>query len=148
MTNLLKAKLNAEESYRLKSAFLANMSHEIRTPMNGIIGFSELLRDLKLTDERRIRFAGIVIDSSKQLLNIVNDILDISRIETGKVTLSKEEVDINEMINILQTFFEPQSRHQRDPNLNTSKPLNPEKRHYYYRQDKTRQILTNLINNA
>src|SRR5512133_3657495 len=95
---LKEAKKIAEESTRVKSAFLANMSHEIRTPMNGIIGFSELLNDKKITDEKRKYYAGIVIDSSRQLLNIVNDILDVSRMETGKVALSYEEVVVNELI--------------------------------------------------
>jgi PAS domain S-box-containing protein len=84
---LQEAKQNAEESARLKSAFLSNMSHEIRTPMNGIIGFSELLKDSNLTDDKKKYYAGIVIDSSKQLLAIVNDILDLSLIETGQVSL-------------------------------------------------------------
>ena len=147
MMNLLKPRLNAEESYRLKSSFLANMSHEIRTPMNGIIGFSELLRDQKLTDERRIYFAGIVIDSSKQLLNIVNDILDISRIETGKVSLSYEEVDINELIDILYAFFEPQTQIKKIE-LVASKPLDTRKSIIITDRTRFRQILTNLLNNA
>ena len=106
------AKQKAEESDRLKSSFLANMSHEIRTPMNGIIGFSEIMSDPKLDPLRRAEYAKIVIDSSKQLLSIVNDILDISRIEAGLVFLSREEVCINELIQILFAFFEPQTRHK------------------------------------
>ena len=141
------AKQNAEESYRLKSAFLANMSHEIRTPMNGIIGFSELLKDARLPEERRMYFAGIVIDSSKQLLTIVNDILDISRIETGKVSLNYEEVVINDLISVLYAFFEPQTG-SKEIKLMIHKPLdNPEST---IQTDRTRlrQVLTNLLNNA
>ncbi len=112
---LQAAKQKAEESDRLKSSFLANMSHEIRTPMNGIIGFSEIMSDPKLDPLRRAEYAKIVIDSSKQLLSIVNDILDISRIEAGLVFLSREEVCINELIQILFAFFEPQMRHKEYP---------------------------------
>ncbi len=144
---LNEAKLNAEESYRLKSAFLANMSHEIRTPMNGIIGFSELLKDKKLSDERRIYYASIVIDSGKQLLNIVNDILDISRIETGKVSILSEDVIINDLIAILYAFFEPQISHK-GIKLITYKPLSNELSTVVTDRTRLRQILSNLISNA
>jgi signal transduction histidine kinase len=84
----------AQESDRLKSAFLANMSHEIRTPMNGIIGFSELCLDPNITNDKQREYANIVIKSSKRLLSIVNDILDISKIEAGAVTLHLENVNL------------------------------------------------------
>lgn len=144
---LQEAKQNAEESYRLKSAFLANMSHEIRTPMNGIIGFSELMKNAKLSEEKREFYAGIVIDSSKQLLTIVNDILDVSQIETGKVTLVNEDVMVNELIAILHAFFEPQAA-AKNIKLEAVKTLPNSS--CIIRTDKTRlrQVLTNLLNNA
>jgi len=92
---LIKAKERAEESDRLKSAFLSNMSHEIRTPMNGIIGFSSMLLKPELTETKRIYYANIIINSGNQLLAIVNDILDISRIETGMVDISRDNVNLN-----------------------------------------------------
>jgi PAS domain S-box-containing protein len=144
---LVEARMNAEESYKLKSAFLANMSHEIRTPMNGIIGFSELLNDIKIPEDKRIYYAGIVIDSSKQLLNIVNDILDFSRMETGKISLSFEEVVVNEMINILYAFFEPQAK-AKSLKLIAHKPLINDKSIIITDKTRLRQILTNLLNNA
>ena len=144
---LSDAKKSAEESYRLKSAFLANMSHEIRTPMNGIIGFSELMNDSNLPDERRVYFAKIIIDSSRQLLNIVNDILDISRMETGKVSLTYEEVVINDLINVLYAFFEPQAVNKK-LELIASKPLKHEDSAIITDRTRVRQILTNLLNNA
>lgn len=144
---LTEARKNAEESDHLKSAFLANMSHEIRTPMNGIIGFSELLKDNNLSEEKRQYFADIVIDSSRQLLNIVNDILDISRIETGKVALSKEKVNINELFNILYAFFEPQAGLKKIK-LTVSKELNDDQSVVVTDRTRLRQILTNLLNNA
>jgi PAS domain S-box-containing protein len=130
------AKLVAEESYRLKSAFLANMSHEIRTPMNGIIGFSELLKSAQLPEEKREYYA-----------TIVNDILDISRIETGKVSLIYEDIKVNDLINILFAFFEPQIS-GKNIKLVAHKPLSNNSS--TLRTDKTRlrQVLTNLLNNA
>jgi CheY-like chemotaxis protein len=146
-TELNEAKINAEESYRLKSAFLANMSHEIRTPMNGIIGFSELLKNARLSEEKRLYYANIVIDSSRQLLNIVNDILDISRIETGKVSLNHEEVCINDLINVLYAFFELQIG-DKAIKLIASKPLSKSQSTIVTDRTRLRQVLTNLLNNA
>ncbi|MDP3445461.1 MAG: PAS domain S-box protein, partial [Ignavibacteria bacterium] len=76
---LIKSKEHAEESDRLKSAFLANMSHEIRTPMNGILGFSELLKEPGLTGDQQQEYIKIIEKSGKRMLNIINDIVDISK---------------------------------------------------------------------
>ena len=141
------AKLNAEESYRLKSAFLANMSHEIRTPMNGIIGFSELLVDKDLVQDKRKYYAEIVIDSSKQLLTLVNDILDLSRIETGKVSLLFEDVVVNDLINILYAFFEPQIGNKQI-RFESVKSLNNAQSTISTDKTRLRQVLTNVLNNA
>jgi PAS domain S-box-containing protein len=141
------ARQKAEVSDRLKSAFLANMSHEIRTPMNGIIGFSEMMADPDLSAADRNEYAKIIIDSSRQLLAIVNDILDISRIEAGLVFLAKEIVCVNEMINALFSFFEPQVAFK---NLILKPVKSLGDRESDIKTDKTRlrQILTNLLNNA
>ncbi len=144
---LKNAKQKAEESDRLKSAFLSNMSHEIRTPMNGVIGFSEMLADPDLTPANRTEYASIIIDSSRQLLSIVNDILDISRIEAGLVTLSREEVKVNELMSVLYAFFEPQAR-AKNLDLRFVKSLNNEESVLFTDKTRLRQILTNLLNNA
>jgi CheY-like chemotaxis protein/nitrogen-specific signal transduction histidine kinase len=146
-TELQDAKASAEESHRLKSAFLANMSHEIRTPMNGIIGFSELLLNANLTPEKRQYYAGIIIDSSKQLLALVNDILDLSRIETGKVNLHFEDIIVNDIIHTLYAFFEPQIAN-RNLKLEMLTPLNGTESTIRTDRTRLRQILTNLLNNA
>jgi len=102
------AKHHAEESDHLKSAFLANMSHEIRTPMNGILGFAELLKDSKLTGEEQAEYIGIIEKSGARMLNIINDIIDISKIEAGLMTLDLKETNINEQIQYIHTFFKPE----------------------------------------
>ena len=82
---LLIAKDHAEESDQLKSSFIANMSHEIRTPMNGIIGFSGLLNEPDLTEDKRKKFTSVIIKSSEQLLRVIDNIVEISRLETRQV---------------------------------------------------------------
>jgi PAS domain S-box-containing protein len=99
------AKHKAEESDRLKSAFLANMSHEIRTPMNGILGFSSLLRNTELTDKERLSYINIIDTSGKRLLNIINDLIDISKIEAGQMPVRLSECNVTEHIEELNKFF-------------------------------------------
>jgi len=105
---LIIAKEKAEESERLKSAFLANMSHEIRTPMNGILGFAQLLKEPNLTNEEQQRFINIIEVSGIRMLNIINDIVDISKIESGQMKVSISDININEQIEYLYTFFKPE----------------------------------------
>jgi len=105
---LTNAKEHAEESDRLKSAFLANMSHEIRTPMNGILGFAELLAEHDLTNERQQYYIGIIEKSGKRMLNIINDIIDISKIESGLMLANISKSDINNQTEYVYTFFKPE----------------------------------------
>ncbi len=103
---LKRARDRAEQSDQLKTSFLANMSHEIRTPMNGILGFANLLRDADISDEQRDLFLQHIDRSSKQLLNIIDDIIDISKIESGQLKISNRPVHINEtMDEIYSSFF-------------------------------------------
>ncbi len=103
---LKRARDRAEESDHLKTSFLANMSHEIRTPMNGILGFANLLRDPDISDEQKDLFLQHIDRSSKQLLNIIDDIIDISKIESGQLKISNRPVHINEtMDEIYSSFF-------------------------------------------
>ncbi|MFN8206167.1 MAG: ATP-binding protein [Bacteroidales bacterium] len=144
---LVLAKEKAEESDRLKTAFLANMSHEIRTPMNGIIGFTELLRNRDLLPEKRDSFLEIINSSCNQLLSIINDIIDISKIEAGQADIRYSEFKLNEMIFSLYSFFEPGARKK---GLKLQVAENQEKKICWIRSDevKLRQILSNLVSNA
>ncbi len=96
--DLILAKEKAQESDRLKSTFLANMSHEIRTPMNAIVGFASMLNDPDLSAEDQHYFSGIIQSRSDDLMRIINDILEISRIESGSAPIVKGEVNFNSLI--------------------------------------------------
>jgi len=102
---LMLAKEKAEESNQLKSAFLRNMYHEIRTPMNGILGFINLLDNPQLTEENKQEYIGIINKSSERLLNTINDIIEISRIESNQIEVHSSEVDVVELLNELYNNF-------------------------------------------
>jgi PAS domain S-box-containing protein len=141
------AKERAEESDKLKSAFLANMSHEIRTPMNGIIGFSNMLINENISDDKRKSFAKIIIESSQQLLTIVNDILDISKIETGQVNVHEQIFNLNDVILDLFSFYKPKAT-EKGISLLPQKGLNNHESLVKTDKAKLQQILNNLLSNA
>jgi signal transduction histidine kinase len=94
-----KAKMIAEESNRMKKAFLANMNHEIRTPLNAIIGFANLIIDKESTENERIKYAELINQNSDYLLNMVGDILDLSKLESGSLDIYQRKVSVNTIIN-------------------------------------------------
>jgi PAS domain S-box-containing protein len=102
---LLKAKSKAEESEKLKSLFLANMSHEIRTPMNGIIGFTSLLKNHNLNSDDRNSYISIIEKSGERLLNIINDIINISKIEAGYTEINLSPTNLNEQLKYIYNLF-------------------------------------------
>ena len=110
MRELEKQKERAEESDRMKSAFLANMSHEIRTPMNGILGFAELLRTEELSEEEQIQFLNIISKSGSRMLGTINNIIDVSKLESGVEKLHIHSVDLNKILAELQEFFSPEAQ--------------------------------------
>ena len=102
--------------------FLANMSHEIRTPMNGILGFTELLKAPHLTGDEQQEYINIIEKSGKRMLNIINDIISISKIESGLIELSLSETNINEEIKYIHNFFQQETK-QKGIQLYISKEL-------------------------
>jgi PAS domain S-box-containing protein len=144
---LIKAKEKAEESERLKSAFLTNMSHEIRTPMNGILGFAELLKLPNLTNEEQQDFIKTIQISGERMLNTINSIVDISKIESGLIQVDIKESNINEQIEFIYDFFKPEVENKGlQFLLKNSLPSNEA----IIKTDieKVFAILTNLVKNA
>jgi len=144
---LIRAKDHAEESDRLKSAFLANMSHEIRTPMNGILGFAELLKSSDISSDKQQEFLDIIAISGERMLNIINDLVNISKIEAGQMELSYSKTDLIEQLNFLFILFE-QEAEMKGLKLNLQLPSNESKILINTDKEKIYAILTNLIKNA
>jgi signal transduction histidine kinase len=144
---LLLAKEKAEESDKLKTAFLANMSHEIRTPMNGILGFSQLLKEPDLSVHDKERFIDTIDNSTHQLLNIITDILNISKIEAGEETTLSMFFNLSELLDEIKSFFQPLAN-QKKLKLSIVYNLSPDIVNIKSDPIKLRQILDNLIGNA
>ncbi len=144
---LLKAKLMAEESDRLKSAFLANMSHEIRTPMNSIVGFLDLLKEPELNGSEKLEYIGIVNKSSQRLLNTINDIIEASKIEAGHVELFPEVVNTEEVLQYHHEIFEKQAI-EKGITLHLKNHMKGEDAMVETDKNKLESILGNLLNNA
>ena len=141
------AKEKAEESDRLKTAFLANMSHEIRTPMNGILGFTELLKTTDLSSDEKNKFIEIIHESGKRMLGTVNDIVEISKIETGLLTVKAEPVDLNQTLKDLVKFFQPEAS-GKGLSLHIEKLILQKEFTIVTDKHKFESILSNLIKNA
>ena len=143
------AKERAEESDRLKSSFLANMSHEIRTPMNAIIGFSELIADPEIGNEQRKELVTHLNSNCNSLLHLIDDIIDIARIEAGQLRIFNQDCFINQtFIEIYESFSETQLKENKNVELiaeieNTDENLSIVTDPYRFRQ-----IMNNLIGNA
>lgn len=144
---LLNAKKQAEESDRLKTEFLHNISHEVRTPLNAIVGFSSLLNEPDITEEKRTTFCKIIQNSSDQLVAIVSDILTISSLDAKQVHVTLAPVCINNIIIELLTIFKQQSINQ-NISLHAKQNLNNYQSEILTDRTKVTQILSNLISNA
>ena len=145
--NLRLSKEKAEESERLKSAFLANMSHEIRTPMNGILGFSELLKEPNISGEEKEEYIRIIEKSGRRMLSIINDIISISKLESGLMQVSLKETNINDQINYIYTFFKPEAE-KKGIRIFQTHGLPEEEAIIKTDREKLYAILTNLVKNA
>jgi len=141
------AKEKAEESDRLKSSFLANMSHEIRTPLNGILGFSELLLDPEISKEEHQQFIGIVQKSGRNMLQTINDIIDISKVEVGLMDVNLEEHHVNETMDYLYDFFKLEAE-RKGLSFQVKAIEKSDKDLLVVDKFKLNKTLTNLIKNA
>jgi signal transduction histidine kinase len=149
-SDLEVAKEKAEQSDKLKSAFLANMSHEIRTPMNAIIGFSHLLNDPDIGDKNKSEIVSHITHNSDTLLNLIDDIIDISKIEAGQLEISKRESKINSILNELLKVFSEKKRHLNKENIEIKLIPENDKLNFSIVSDPLRiqQVMTNLMDNA
>ncbi len=145
--DLVEAKEKAEESDHLKSAFLANISHEIRTPMNGILGFSELLKEPHLSGDEQQEYIDIIQQSGERMLNLINDLIDISRIDAKEIVLRISETSLNKQLYDLCAFFRPGAE-KKGLMLNCSYGLPDSESIIETDAKKLEQVLTNLIQNA
>jgi signal transduction histidine kinase len=134
----------------LKSSFLANMSHEIRTPLNSIIGFSELLMEMDNTKEEEKLYKKMISSSGRSLMQLIEDIIDISKIETGQLKITKAKFELNSFLDDLLVSFkhEKQTRDLSHIDLKLSKAISDRELYIYTDQTRLRQVLSNLITNS
>jgi len=141
------AKEKAEENDHLKTAFLANMSHEIRTPMNGILGFAALLKEPRLSGDEMQEYIGIIEKSGARMLNIINDIITISKVESGQMKIFISQTNINEQVEYIYKFFKPEVE-QKGIHIAFNNPLTDNEATIKTDKEKIYAILTNLVKNA
>jgi len=144
---LINAKEKAVESNRLKTEFINNMSHEIRTPMNGILGFINFLLKPNLTDDKRKHYINIIQSSGKQLLRIIDDILEISKLSTKQVKVSENEVCLNDLLLELFSIFDIKAKENKTP-LYLKRGLSDKESFVYTDKSKLNKILCNLLENS
>lgn len=142
---LIKARDRAEESDNLKSAFLANISHEIRTPMNGIMGFSEMLSKPNLTDEKRNQFSLLIREGCMQLLGVINDVIEISMIDTDQMTVTKTDFSLHEFMQDIFLMFRSEANNR---NLNIYYKAPDRRLEIKTDREKLKHVFSNLVSNA
>jgi len=145
--SLQESKIKAEESDKLKTAFLANMSHEIRTPMNSIVGFSNLLSDRSLAVAKREEYLGHILQSSNILLNLIEDIIDISKIEAGQINFNSTYFNLNTVSKEIFASFKETSR-DKNVEFKLSLPENSDTIQCHTDPLRYKQVISNLLSNA
>jgi signal transduction histidine kinase/ActR/RegA family two-component response regulator len=146
MEELIGAKEAADQANIAKSRFLATMSHEIRTPMNGILGMAQLLMAPKLTEHERLDYARTVLSSGQSLLTLLNDILDLSKIEENKIELELREFSVEQLIHESNLLFDGAARQKNVVIRDQWQGISGQ--HYKSDVHRIRQMLTNLLGNA
>jgi signal transduction histidine kinase/ligand-binding sensor domain-containing protein/CheY-like chemotaxis protein len=144
---LAMAKEKAEESDRMKTSFLANMSHEIRTPLNAIVGFSNLLNEIGISHEERDEYIELINRNSDSLLVLVNDILDLSNIEAGRLKIQKNYFQLNDFIEGIYNYWKVSYLHS-NLDFRLLNELEDQRFELYSDEYRLKQIITNLIGNA
>ena len=147
LDQLIASKEKAEESDRVKSAFLANISHEIRTPMNGILGFSELLKESDLSGEEMNQYIDLIQKSGQRMLDLINDLIDISRIDAEETKVQITETPLNELMHHIHAFFKHEAE-SKGLRLTCTTALSDSESTINTDSGKLNQILTNLVKNA
>lgn len=144
---LIQAKIKAEESDNLKSAFLANLSHEIRTPMNGILGFTSLLSEPDISNKDKKDFIEIIQKSGQRMLNTVDDIVEISKIETGQLNINLVKVNIKKHLVTLHNFFSLEAKNK-GLHFFIDKTLKDDESEILTDKYKLSSVISNLIKNS
>ena len=145
---LIEARRAAEEADSLKTAFLSNMSHEIRTPMNSILGFSGLLENTKLDEDKRKKYIGYINKNGDNLLHLIEDIIDISKIESNQIKIEKAPCDIHELLEDLFTSMARVLEKEEKKSVQLTKKFPDEALWAHTDGFRLRQIFINLIHNA
>ena len=147
---LTKSKVKAEESDLLKTAFLSNMSHEIRTPLNGILGFCELLLDESFSHDDKVIFATNLTKNGNDLLKLINDIMDISKIQENQFDISKQKFNLNNLLNVI--YFEYQQSDMKAIRKRVCfkllKPITGIEIELYSDPVRIMHVIKNLLNNS
>jgi len=150
MDELILARHKAEESDKLKSAFLANFSHEIRTPLNAMMGFINIMTSISTSEKEREEMVHLIEANSKRLLRIINDTIDLSRIESNNMEIKYSNVDINNFLSNIQPslFFDQLIYETKELTIRCVNESNNKRIFQYLDESRLGQIFGNLLNNA